>query len=62
METIGDGYQAICGHDNNTPDHATKPKPSLSLRPVRSKSSKTRAMAPHLLVRGLHTLEFFLVF
>ena len=24
METIGDGYQAICGHDNNTPDHAER--------------------------------------
>ena len=24
METIGDGYQAICGHDNKTPDHAER--------------------------------------
>ena len=24
VETIGDGYQAICGHDNNTPDHADR--------------------------------------
>ena len=24
VETIGDGYQAICGHDNKTPDHAER--------------------------------------